>query len=139
MKIILKEKNKYLLRFDPGEEAMEGLKNFCLAEKVRAGWFWGIGTARELTLSFYDIAAKEYRDKSFGGEMEIAGISGNVAERAGETIIHCHGVFSDSEMKSVAGHVKKITILATCEIFFEKFESSLKRQYDEETGLNLLA
>jgi len=75
MKIILKEKNKYLLWFNRNEEAIEGLRDFC---------------------------------------------------------------FSDSEMKPVAGHFKKITVLAACEIFFEKMDGRAEREYDEKTGLNLL-
>jgi len=70
--------------------------------------------------------------------MEIAAISGNAAQKSGEIVIHCHGVFSDSEMKPVAGHVKKLAVLATCEIFLEKADGRAEREYDGKTGLNLL-
>lgn len=138
MKIILKEKNKYLLRFDPGEELIEGLKNFCSAEKIGAGWFWSIGTTREVIISFYNIGKKEYLDKIVKKDLEIVGLSGNAARMKEKVVIHCHGIFSDRNFRVAAGHVKKIVVLATCEVLFEKFASPTERKYDEKTGLNLM-
>jgi hypothetical protein len=139
MKIILKENNKYALRFDRGEEAIEGLRDFCEVEDIGAGWFWGIGAAGEVVISFYDIGGKEYLDKTIKEDLEIAGFSGNAAKMKEEVIIHCHGIFSDKDFKVAAGHVKKLVVSATCEIFFEKQGGRIERQYDEETGLNLMA
>ena len=137
MKIILKESNKYILRFNKGEEFIESLIDFCAEQKIEAGYFLGLGAAGEVELSWYDIDEKKYSDKVFGEKMEIASMSGNIAKMGEKTIIHVHGVFSDEEMNAKAGHIKKM-VAATCEIIVWVLDGKIEREYSEEIGLNLM-
>ncbi|MFH1451037.1 MAG: PPC domain-containing DNA-binding protein [bacterium] len=137
MKIIKKENNVYMLRFDRGEELINGLAEFCESEQIRAGFFTAIGAAREVSLSWYDIDAKEYSDKEVIEKMEIIGMTGNIAEMEGKNIIHCHASFSDNRMAVMAGHVKRLVIAATAEVVLHKMEGVLEREHSEEIGLNL--
>lgn len=56
----------------------------------------------------------------------------------GKIIIHSHGVFSDETMQAQTGHVNRLMVAATCEIFLEVLKGEIGRQYDKETGLNLM-
>ncbi|MBI4159907.1 DNA-binding protein [Candidatus Wolfebacteria bacterium] len=177
MKLILHDNRRYVLRFDKGDEAIEGLAQFAEQEKINAAAFWGIGAAQGTTLSYYDLNQKKYQDKELNERLEIASLIGNVAtmrdtpsvipakagiqmqqsldpwippppgygragqsedDNMGKVVIHAHGSFSDKEMKVVAGHVKRLVVSATCEIFLTAMDGKLEREYSEEIGLNLL-
>lgn len=138
MKIILKDNRRYVLRFDKGEELIEGLISFCEAEKIEAGWFFGIGAVSEINVSHYDVDSKKYSDKEYKEKLEIISLLGNIAKMENKTIIHAHASFSNPEMEVVAGHVKKMIVGPTCEIFLIKLDGKIDREYSDEIGLNLM-
>lgn len=138
MKLVLRDKDKYILRFDKGEDLLESLKTFCREENIRAGYFSGIGASAEVVLLHYDVSTKKYSEKIFQEKMEIVNLSGNVSWFADKTYLHAHGVFSNPEMESRAGHVKKLIIAATGEISLQKLEGEIGREFSADIGLNLL-
>ncbi len=138
MKEILKEKNKYVLRFDSGDEIVEVLKNFCEKEKIESGFFSAFGACGELTLAYYSLDKKEYEDKNISERLEIVSLTGNIAKMNNETVVHAHGLFSDLNTKVQGGHIKRIVVSATCEMFLTVFDAKIKRGYDDNTGLNLM-
>ncbi len=138
MKIILKNNNKYILRFDRGEEVMAGLKGFAEEENIRSAYFYGLGAVNKVKLAWYDVENKEYQKKEFNDKLEIISLLGNIGSMENKIIIHSHGSFSKSNFETIAGHIEAMTISATCEIILEKFEDPISREYDPETGLNLM-
>jgi len=138
MKLILHENTTYVVRLDKGDELIASLIQFCEGEKIKAGYFSGIGLTQELILSYYTIERKQYEDHEFNEKMEITGLMGNVAAQRYETIVHCHGTFGDSRMNVIGGHVKKLVVGATCEIIFHKLKGEVERAPNLETGLNLI-
>jgi len=138
MKLILKEGKKYVLRCDRGEEVIEELKKFCQAKKIGAAFFSAIGAAAEVELAHYDVDKKRYSNKIIRQKLEINSLTGNIALMDGKIIAHGHGVFSDQAMQTQAGHVNRLTVAATCEIFLEVSKGKIGRRYDKETGLNLM-
>ena len=138
MKIILDKGSIYVIRFDQGEEVIETIKKICFEKNMEAGFFFGLGAARELVLSHYDIDRKQYNDTPINEDLEIAGIFGNVTRKDGEVYIHAHGSFSDKNFKTYAGHVKKVIVSGTCEIVLEMLHEPILREHDSKSGLNLL-
>ncbi|HEV8601740.1 MAG TPA: PPC domain-containing DNA-binding protein [Patescibacteria group bacterium] len=138
MKIILQEGNQYVLRFERGEELIEGLKQFCEEQKITAGFFVGLGACSYLKLAFYNLLTKQYEEREFNETLEIASLTGNVAVLNEQLIIHAHGTFSDKTLVAIAGHVSKLIIGGAGEIKFDKFDTTMKRKSDAITGLNLL-
>ena len=138
MKIILQDKNKYVLRADVGEEMIGALQEFSRKEGVDAGEFFAIGAAKELKLGWYNVDAKEYTWKELKEKLEIASLLGNIARKGNEVIVHSHGSFSNQQIHLVGGHVAKLVVGAACEIVLEKLEGRIEKVYDEETGLNLM-
>ena len=53
-------------------------------------------------------------------------------------MLHAHGVLSDREDKTIAGHIKDLTAGATVELFVHRMQQPLKRQLDPEVGLQTL-
>ena len=138
MKLILHENNKYVLRFDRDEELLEALRTFCDAESVASGFFFCLGAAEKITIAYYNIDKKEYENKDINVHLEITSVLGNISMLDGKVAIHCHGNFSDKDMRVYGGHVKKLVVSATCEVVLEKFSGKIFRENDKDIGLNLL-
>lgn len=138
MNVVLQEENILVLRMSRGEEFVTALKSFCREKNIRGGYFSAIGAASRALLSWYDVATKKYTDRAAMGPLEIVSLSGTVATKGEEMIIHAHGCFSDTEFAVHGGHVKECAIGATCEIVFTELSAPLARVPDKETGLNLL-
>lgn len=138
MKLILCDKNKYVLRANVGEEVIGALQEFCKKEGIDAGEFLAIGAAKEVKLGWYDVDAKEYTWKEYKEKLEIVSLLGNIARKGSEVIAHAHGSFSNQQMQVVGGHVAKLVVAGACEIVLEKFDGHIEKAFDEETGLNLM-
>jgi uncharacterized protein len=138
MKIVLQDNHTYVISIRKGEEIMETLKEFCGAQSIAAGSFSCIGAVRELEVWWYDTEKKEYQKKQFEGQREITGMLGNCSVLAGETVIHAHGTFADRAYGVIGGHVGRAVVSGACEVILARLGGSVKRAYDEETGLSLM-
>lgn len=136
---IIHNKNKYvLLRLDENEELINSVAKFTAENKITAGIFTGIGSAKELVCSYYNISTKQFEDHILSENIEIVSLTGNIAILDDKHLIHAHGVFSKKDFSTIGGHVKKLIISATCEITLHILEGRLVRKKDLVTGLNLL-
>lgn len=138
MKIIIHEKSTYILRFDPNEEVLKMLADFCEKEKITAGSFTAIGATKEVTLAYYDLPNKIYLDQKLEEDLEIVSVTGNVAIMNGKPAIHAHGTLSNRHLEVKGGHIKNMTISVTCEVTLHVFEGIIERKPNEKMGVNLL-
>lgn len=138
MKTILKSENKYVLRLDRREELIKSLKSFCIKNKIKGGFFLGIGAASRAEIAYYDFNKKKYFPKKLKGPLEIANLTGNIAVKNKELIIHTHVALGDKEMKTFSGHVNSLIVSPACEILLIKFSKEIKRKYFDDIGLNLM-
>ncbi|MAF13279.1 MAG: hypothetical protein CMI53_00090 [Parcubacteria group bacterium] len=138
MRLILKDKNLYLIRFDRGDEVIGKLISVCKKNKLFSGSISGLGAASEIVISYFDIKKKKYLDKKFKSNLEIVSLTGNLASLGKEPVVHIHGIFSDKNMETVGGHVQKIVVSVTCEITIITSNQKIYRQLDKNTQLNLL-
>ena len=63
--------NRYVIRFDRGEEVLTKLKELCTAEDIKVGSIVGLGAASHVSVGLFDIVEKKYYKKSFDFPMEI--------------------------------------------------------------------
>ncbi len=133
-----KIKNTYFLRLESGGKIVETLKNFCSNNRIKCGYFFGIGALDEAELAHYVVKNKKYTSKIFRQPLEIVSMNGNITTMNNEVYLHCHITLSDKKMKVFAGHLKEGKISATCEIVLVKLNATVKRKYNEAVGLNLL-
>lgn len=138
MKLILKSGKNYILRFDRGEEIIEELKKFCQSKKITAAFFSALGASSEVEIAHYDVGKKRYSNKVIRQRMEIDSLIGNISLMDNKIVVHSHGVFSDQTMQTQAGHVNRLIVAATGEFFLQAHQAKIERQYDKETGLNLM-
>lgn len=128
----------YLLRLERGEEVMDSLLKFIKKFKIRGGFMVGLGACEDLKLGYFDAVKGEYRDKEFKGEFEVTNLTGNIAYLGKEPIVHAHITLSDEKFKAIAGHLWQGTVSGTMEILIMTFGIKIRREKDDETGLNLL-
>lgn len=139
MKIILQDNSNFVLRFDRGEEAFSALMDFLSANKIYAATFSGIGACGELEVGDFDFDKKLYRKHTIAENLEILSLNGNAAISAGKPVLHVHGSFARADLTTLGGHVFKIVVSGTCEIFLTKLSGDMKRELNSDLNLNLLA
>jgi len=138
MQCILKEDNHYILRLDRGEEFIETLIRFAENEGINAAWFSAIGASDDAELAYYNRQTKEFFPKMFTEPLEIVNISGNIALKEGNTIVHAHGILGNKEMQLFGGHINKLIISTIAEVTLTKLEGEIRKVYSEEIGLNIM-
>lgn len=133
-----KDTNSSILVLKKGEDLMETLNAYALETNLQSAWVNIIGSSSQLTLAFYDKDKREYQSQDFDEPLEIIGLQGNLAYMDGRPFWHIHGTFSRADYSVIGGHVKSCTIGLTGEVFIQNHIQKLHRQFDDETGLNLL-
>jgi len=131
-------KNQYLLRIEPNEEVFESLINFAEKNKIKSGFFYGIGACKECEIGRYNEKKKDYDWFKFKKQLEIASLIGNLTLKENHLYLHIHAALGDKNLKTISGHLRKLVIFPTCEIMFFAFNSKIERKYDQLTNLFLI-
>lgn len=127
----------YMIRIDVGEEIPEQLMNVCLKEQITLAQVEAIGAADQAELGVYDLNARSYQREELNGFMEITSLSGSVTRMNGEPYIHLHATLADRNHTIHGGHVLKMRVGATCEMFVRVIDGQVDRRPDEQLGINL--
>jgi hypothetical protein len=130
--------NKYFLRIDKGKEIIAELKKFCKEQNIKLGTITGIGATNKAVIGLFETATKQYHKKLFIGDHEITSLVGNITTMNGEAYLHIHINLGDIKNRAFSSHLNSAIVSATFEAVIEKIHEELEREFDEETGLNLL-
>ncbi|MEN6379179.1 MAG: PPC domain-containing DNA-binding protein [Methanofastidiosum sp.] len=130
--------NKYIIRIDKGEEVVDTLKKFCVANKIRLGTITGLGATNKVTIGLFEVQSKKYFSKELIGNHEIAPLYGNITTMNGEVYLHLHVNLGNDGHKSFAGHLNSAFVSATVEVIIDSIEGEVERKFSDEIGLNLL-
>ena len=128
----------HFIRLDSGEKVLEKLKEFCTKNNIKLGYFFGIGSLDEAELAHYIVKTKKYTYQLYRQPLEIISLNGNITAMNNEAYLHCHACLSDVNMEAIAGHLKEGVVGATAEIMLVQLDGEIKRQYDNDIGLNLV-
>ncbi len=137
---VLKTGTSYVIRLLKGEEMITSLLEFAKAYNCESGFFHGLGGAMNASLGIYQIDTdNEYHFTDFSGPLEIVSLNGNISTgENGEITVHCHSVITGSDLHAYGGHVQRMEIAGTCEIYVQQVLPGLHRKFDDQTKLNLL-
>ena len=131
-----------MLRMTRGEDVLPTLTDFCKRKGILSGSFRAIGAVMDSKIGYYDLAAKQYGSKYYADEMEVAAMTGNIAQVDGEPFIHAHAVLSSikagAENQPAGGHVFEAKVAVTLEIHLVVFNEKISRELDDDIGLKLL-
>jgi len=131
--------DQYIVVLEKGELLLECLRDFAGQTGIKTAWIQGVGASIELEIGYYDLEQQTYRWHQFNGAYEITGLQGNVVrDDENMPLFHLHGTFSDTECKVYGGHINRLVVGGTCELFVQPTAALLTRKTDENTGLRLL-
>ncbi len=136
-----KHGDRYVVRLDDGEEVMESMRAFLLERDIRAGYFLAWGGFSELTLKYYRVNERDYKERRIEAQVEVVsllGNLGNIARLDGEPIIHAHTTVGDEEYRTYSGHLGEGRVRPLMEIFLTPLPGELRRVRDQERNLSLL-
>lgn len=129
--------NIIVARIDRGESISEKIKEIALSENIRAAHVSGIGAADHLEIGCYKVSEKQYLKHTYDGDFEITSLLGNISRKDGDFYLHLHINAADENGAAYAGHFNDGIIGGTCELFITIIDTTIERQYDDETGLNI--
>ena len=89
---------------------VKALNAFCEERGITSGTIYGIGAIDELTLRFFNPQTKQYVDKTYQEQMEIANLTGNISQMDGKTYLHLHITVGRSDYSALAGHLLSATL-----------------------------
>ncbi len=127
----------YVVRIDLNEEIVESLGRLCEQEGIRLARVSAIGAANGGEIGVYDLASRTYHREELEEFMEITSLSGSVTTMEGKPYIHLHATLADANHAVHGGHVIRLRVGATCEMFVDVLEGSVDRKRDEALGINL--
>lgn len=128
----------FIAVLDRGDEVIASLKKLAFAERIGIASFTGIGAVKEAVLGYLDLNRKDYLKREFPESMEVVSLTGNIATGDGQTFVHCHAALGDNRMQLFGGHLFQATVSVTVEIFLRVYEGEMTRQFDENSGANLI-
>jgi predicted DNA-binding protein with PD1-like motif len=128
----------FVLVFDAGDEAMEGLTGFARERNVTAAQLSGIGAFSEVTLGYFDWQAKDYRPIPIEEQVEVVSLLGDVASNDGEPVVHAHVVVAGPDGIAHGGHLLAGRVRPTLEVVLVTSPATLRKRHDPESGLALI-
>jgi uncharacterized protein len=128
----------YAVIFEEGDEVSSGLLEFAKRNALGASHFTAIGGFREVTLGYYELDKKEYKQIPLKEQVEVLSLVGDIALHKGEPKIHAHVVVGTSEGVARGGHLIKGYVRPTLELVVTESPTHLHRQYDQASGLALI-
>lgn len=128
--------NKYVVSIQNREEIVEALNAFCEERGIKSGTIYGIGAIDELILRFFNPQTKQYVDKTYQEQMEIANLTGNISQMEGKAYLHLHVTVGRSDYSVLAGHLLSATLNGAGEFVVEDLGTTVTRVYVPEIGLN---
>jgi len=135
----IQNNDAYIIRLETGEELLAQLTGFCAEHNIKSGYIAsGLGSVQRATVGYFNQRKKKYIFRRIKDVVELVNLSGNISEIDSKPFLHLHATVSSMNNKASGGHLHHAIIGATAEIIIRKFDHSLSRKLDQETGLNLL-
>jgi hypothetical protein len=128
----------FVVVFDKDDEVIEGLTRFAGHERLRASHVTAIGALRNVTLGYFDPAARTYRRIPLAEQVEVLSLLGVVTLDGEKPKVHAHIVVGRADGSAHGGHLLEGHVWPTLEVVVEELPRHLQRRTDPETGLALI-
>ena len=128
----------WALIFDKGDEPVVGLTAFAKSEMLGGAHFTAIGAFSEVTLGYFDRAARAYKKIPLREQVEVLSLIGDVALEREEPRVHAHVVVGRADGETRGGHLLAARVWPTLEVVLTESPRHLRKRHDPETGLALI-
>ena len=128
----------YVIRLEIEDELIGSLNEFAIKEKITGGFFYGLGAVKGVSLGYFEVEKKKYKEKTYDMDYELTSLVGDISLFENNVMVHAHVTLADKYFRVLAGHCYRAVVTATVEIFFNPIEGKLEKKIDPDSGLNLL-
>jgi len=128
----------WALIFEKGDEPVTGLTEFAKAQKLGGAHFTAIGAFSEVTLGYFDRAARDYKKIPLREQVEVLSLIGDVALDKNEPKVHAHVVVGRADGETRGGHLLSARVWPTLELVLVESPRHLRKRHDPESGLALI-
>jgi len=132
------EEKIYTVVFRKGDEALSGLTDFAIQNKVEDAHFTAIGAVSSATLAWLDLSKKMYHRIDVPEQVEVVSLIGDIATFNGKPIVHMHTVLSKENGSTLGGHVFELNVNPTLEVFVTVNTVPLRKRADDASGMKLI-
>lgn len=129
--------NTYVVSVNNHQEVASTLERVCNDLNITGGDIIGLGAVNQATLRCFNPATKEYVDKTFTEQMEIANLTGNVGVLNGKIYLHLHITLGKTDYTALAGHLLRATLNGAGEFVINKYTGEVPRYHNDQIGLNM--
>lgn len=130
--------DRYMLRLESGEPAMETLRKFLSDERIDFSFLSAAGAFQSVTLGYWNATTRSYAYRDFNEQLEVLSFQGNTALKDDKPFLHIHGVFGRPDYTVIGGHVKEGRVHPTLEVWIRTEAARVRRTRDDASGLDLL-
>jgi predicted DNA-binding protein with PD1-like motif len=124
---------------DKGEEAVAAVTSAVRESGIHAAQVTGVGGLQAGELGYYDRDARDYLRIPVPGQVEVLTLVGDVADRAGEPVLHAHTVLGRRDGSTMGGHLLRGEVWPTLEVLVTEVVPELAKRVDPDTGLALIS
>ncbi len=131
-------KGIYQGRLNKGDDLIDALTEIIKQRGIVAGIISGIGAVSSARLGYFNQQTRQYEERHFAEEMEIAYLKGNISMKDNQVFPHIHAILSRRDFSAIGGHLYNGTIVYAFEFEILAFDGqSFVREFDTGTGLFL--
>ena len=128
----------YAVIFGKGDEAFSGLLEFAEKYHITSAHFTAIGALNGATLGWFDPRRKMYKKIPVHGQVEVIGMSGDIALYQERPVVHAHMTVGTSDGTTSGGHVLEAYVSPTLEVIVTVDPIAMQKRFDPETNLTLI-
>jgi predicted DNA-binding protein with PD1-like motif len=126
--------------FDAGDEVVGGLTDLAQAHRLSASRFTAIGAFSDVTVGYFLRDRKEYKRLRIAEQVEVLALTGDITlDEHDQPKVHAHVVLGKADATAHGGHLLEAHVWPTLEVIVEEAPRHLRRRFDPETGLALIA
>jgi uncharacterized protein len=129
----------YAVVFDLGDNVLDRLQHFLIAENVNSAKLYGIGGFSRTTLGYYDVAAKRYLPIEVDEQVEVLSFIGNVAAYRHKPRLHAHCIVGHRDGRTTGGHLLAAFVSPTLELMMDEIAAGLERTDRPDIGIPLIS
>lgn len=132
------EEKVYAVIFYKGDEALSGLTDFAIAQKIGDAHFTGIGAVSGATLAYLNLSKKVYHRIEVPEQSEVLSLIGDIATFNGKPVVHMHAVLGHHDGSVTGGHVFALHVDPTLEVFVTANTAALGKRPDDASGMKVI-
>jgi uncharacterized protein len=124
---------------ETGDEAMTSIVAFAKQQQLRTTQFSAIGALSRVVVAYFDWQTKQYRHIPIDEQVEVLSLLGDITLEDSGHKVHGHVVIGKGNASAHGGHLIEGHVRPTLEILMTETPKHLRRRFDTESGLALLA